>query len=175
MKRIAFTYGIITGGIIITYTLFTTIYFGNPEKLSSGEFESVEMLGMLRYPVLLIGIFMGMWAYRKTEPENLSYWNICGSGILIAIVIATLVGIMEFSYLHFINPEFFEQYSKAYLAEIRKSGMSEKEITEFQRQMNELSWMRTPVMNGIFYFFETFIIGSIDSMLISIFLKRPTK
>ena len=110
MKKIVLTFGILSGVIIILYSFAVFLIFGDFSKMSGEDFEKVEMLGFLRYIILLLTIIFAVRYFKKQNGGQGSFKQLFLAGFYTALVVAVLVGLMEFVYM-LINPEFMDQYA----------------------------------------------------------------
>ena len=97
------------------------------------------------------------------------------AGIQVVLVIAIIVGLMEYGYIQFWNPGFYDQYGAIMLQHLKDSGVAQDVIARAQDQLASLEWMKSAVTTGIFYFVETFIVGTIGALLVAWFFKPKAK
>ena len=112
-----------------------------------------------------------MRAYRKQDYSRAGWWPAARTGIFVALVVAVLVGLMEFAYI-LANPGFYEQYGEIYLTRMTSEGASATEIAAAKEQMEAYAFMANPVVSGVFYFFETTLVGTVAAMIIAIFMRK---
>lgn len=174
MKKLTLQFGLVAGLVIVGYSLVVMLLFGNIAKLSPKEFQMVEVLGFLRYIILLLAVFLAMRAVRKMPETNPGFWPVVRTGILVALVIALLVGLMEFGYI-LSNPEFYDQYGEMYLSRMKADGAPEAEIAAAQQQIEDYAFMANPVVSGVFYFIETALVGSVAALIMGIFLRKKAE
>ncbi len=174
MNKHVLQFGILAGVIIFTYSLGVFFFYGDFSRLTPAQLSQLKVLGYLRYIILFLGVFLGMRAFRKSLPPPHGFWQMTKTGILIALLVAVFVGAMEFIYIRFMNPEFYDEYGKVFIEGMRESGEPEQKIAEAQQGLESFSWMRNPVLTGIFYFFETLIVGSIAAAPFGLFLRSRT-
>lgn len=170
MKKITLTFGLMAGVIIIVYSFIVFMLFGDFSKMTAGQFQMVEILGYLRYLILLLTVFFAMRTFKKNTDRALNYWQIVKQGVMVALVVAVCIGIMEAVYL-LLNPGFYEKFGKMYAEQLKAGGATEKAINAAKQEMDNYKWMQTPLMTGVFYFFETALTGSVASLIIGRFLK----
>jgi hypothetical protein len=123
--------------------------------------------------VLLLGVVMAMVAYRRGTSGPLSYRSLITVGVLVALITAVFVGLMEYTYIAFINPDFYEQYGRMMTEGMRAKGASAAELAATRQEQESYAWMANPLMAGLFYFLETAVIGTILSLIGAPFLRRP--
>ncbi|MEP7256425.1 MAG: DUF4199 domain-containing protein [Ferruginibacter sp.] len=170
MKKITLNFGLMAGAIIIVYSFIVFMVFGDFSKMTPGQFQMVEVLGYLRYIILLLTVFFAMRTFKKNTGQSLNYWKIVKQGVMVALVVAVCVGIMEAVYLS-LNPDFYEKFGKMYVEQLKAGGATEKAINAAKQEMENYKWMQNPLMTGIFYFFETALIGSVASLIMGRFMK----
>lgn len=171
MKSPFVKFGIIGGALIIVYTMVVFLFIGDFGSLTAESLKTVEALGYLRYLILLLAVLYALNFVKKSSEESLAYKKVFMGGFIVAVVIALCVGIMEAGYL-WANPNFMEQYGKLYIESKQASGATEAEITEIKKQMEDYSWMQNPAAGGVFYFFETLLLGSVFSAIGSFFFRK---
>lgn len=172
MKQ-ALRFGGIAGVIIIIYTFVIFFAMGSFEDMSFERLALVETLGYLRYLILFAVIIFALRVIKKGTTPPLSYWQLVKQGVLTALVVAVCVGLMEVAYI-LINPDFMEQYGQLQLQKMKSEGATLEEVIEFKSEMKRFSFMAKPLPMGVFYFFETAILGSVASFIIALFF-RSTK
>jgi hypothetical protein len=170
MKRITLTFGLISGTVIIVYTFVVLLVFGDFSTMSLRQFRMVEALGYLRYLILLLTIFFAMRTFCKQAGQPVNYLTIVKQGIMVTILVAILIGIMEYFYM-VVTPDFYENYSQLYIKQMKHNGATTEMMNQAKHEMGNYKWMQNPLMTGLFYFFETFLIGAVATLLIGIFLK----
>ena len=172
MKQ-ALTFGGIAGGLIILYTFIVYFTFGDFGKITPEELPTIEALGYLRYVILIAVIIFAIRVFKKNSESAPSYWALVKQGVFTALVVAVCVGLMEAVYMA-INPAFFAQYGQLKLDEMIASNAPAEEIAQFKQDMEDYAFMASPLVNGVFYFFETAILGSVLSLIVALFF-RPSK
>ncbi len=162
--------GLVGGGLILLYTYAVFLAYGDFSTVTLEQLGTIEKLGYLRYVLMLLSIFYGIRTFHA-EAKTVSYGSALLSGVKVAVVVATVVGFMEFAYVQWWNPEFMEQYGKLMLEGLEKSGATDAKIAEMKQQMEAFAWMRNPLAMGAFYFAETMVIGTIGSLLLALFYR----
>lgn len=171
MKKTALVFGSIAGGIILVYSAIVFLALGDFKKMTPEQFQMAELFGYLRYIILLLAVFFGMRTLGRNTGYVSGYGKLVRQGILVALVVALGVGLMEAVYM-MVNPGFYENFSELYMQQLKAGGANEQAIAEAKKEMEAFSWMQNPGMTGIFYFFETAIIGAIGALLIGIFIPK---
>lgn len=70
MKKPVLTFGVLAGAIIAIYSLAVLAYVGDFSSVSPETFRTVEILGYLRYVILLLGVFFAIRTFRNSFPES---------------------------------------------------------------------------------------------------------
>ena len=170
MKKIVLTFGILSGIIIIIYSFAVFLIFGDFAKMSAQEFNTVEKLGYLRYIILLLTIVFAVRYYKKQNGGQGSFKQLFVAGFYTALIVAVLVGLMEFVYM-LVNPDFMDQYAAIMENKMKAEGATAEMIAKQQKQVESMKWMAHPAGMGIFYFFETAILGTIVSVITALINK----
>jgi hypothetical protein len=170
MKKQAFTFGLIGGALIAVYSFIVFLVLGDPEAMTSDDMRIAEVFGYLRYVILLLAVFFVIRTYRRSQPAPVRYMGLVKAGLLCALAVGLCVGLMELIYIA-MNPGFMDSYGKIYIEGLEKGGASAEEIAQAKQYMDDYKWMSTPALAWMFYFVETFIVGMIGSLIISIFFK----
>ena len=171
--KAALKLGGIAGIVILVYTYGTFIAYGDFSKITVDQLNSMETMGYLRYIILLVAVYWGIKTVVKTAVA-LTFGALFIAGLQVALVIGVIVGLMEYGYIQFWNPGFYDQYANLAMQQLQNAGVADAVIARAQEQMKALEWMRTPIMTGLYYFVETFIVGAVGSLLAALFF-RPKK
>jgi hypothetical protein len=75
----------------------------------------------------------------------------------------------------YLNPGFMEQYAEITLKRMMEQGAGAEKMAAYKKEMEQYKWMASPVGMGLFYFFETAVLGTIMSLFVAIFArtKKP--
>lgn len=173
MKRLLLIYGV-GGGALVFLTSFTPVAIigSHFDKATPAEFAAAEWLGYLRYLLLALGIILAMRSYRAARMGSGTYGGTFVVGLLIALVIAFFVGVMEYTYLAYTNPDFYTQYYNLAAEEMRRAGASEAALAAARRDAEQYAWLANPWATGAYYFIETLAIGTVLSAIAAIFMRR---
>lgn len=142
-------YGFLTGLIIFTLHLVLGI-----ENLDYG---TNEILGYVSIFISLSFIYIGIKHYRDNVNNGIiSLGKAIVIGTLISLMVGIGIGIADFIYTEFINPDFFKSYEEMLIKQGR-----EAEIIEM-----------TSTTAALFMIVLVSIIGFIISLLSALFLQR---
>src|SRR6185295_17218752 len=122
MKNMALKFGLIAGGIIFAYSYVVFFVLLDFSTMTPKDLEMAQWFGFIRYIVLLLGVIMAMIADRRSVTGPMSYGRSFRVGLLVALVTAVFVGLMEYLYVAFANPEFYNQFAALTLEGMKKSG-----------------------------------------------------
>jgi len=167
--------GIVAGGLIFAYSMIMLAVVGNITSLSADEIDRLELLGYGRYLVLFVAVFLAIGSTLRHAALPVGRAILLRRGVLCAAAAALFVGATEFVYIRFLNPQFFEQYETIYLGHLQQRGASPEELASASRQLEALSWMRSPMMMGLFYAAETLVVGAASALLISALIKQHAR
>ncbi|HEX2787221.1 MAG TPA: DUF4199 domain-containing protein [Ignavibacteria bacterium] len=177
MKKAALTFGLIGGVLVIIYSAILFMTFGDFGNMPLDKLGILEVMGYLNYLILILAIFFAMRAQKKEWSESgqsMKYMSIVKVGLMVSFIVALFVGIGEFIYIS-INPEFFNQYGDLMVRKLEAGGASAQEITDLRQSMEDFKWMQNPIGSGVFYFFESFVIGAVIAFIFGIFLRPKNK
>jgi hypothetical protein len=169
MKKSVLSFGLIAGAIIIFYSFIFYLVFGDVDTITPRKMTIMEIFGYLRILTLIIAIFFAMKSFRK-NPDNTTYMSVVKTGLMVALIVSIFIGIGETVYMA-VNPDFYDKYGEMEIQSLQEKGVSPEGIAEEIKMREELRWMANPVLAGIFCFLGIFIIGTIVSFLLGIFLK----
>jgi hypothetical protein len=164
------TYGfaITLGNAVVTLIFYLLGFHSDPDK--------VHLAGLLAMPVgLAIGITattLGMRAQRSTTPatEAFSYGRAFTTGFMIALFAALFGAIFQYAYVAFINPNFTAIIQQAQRARLEAKGLGSDQIDHIQAIAR--TFMK-PAVLAIFAAIGAVIWGTIISLIVAAFVKRP--
>ena len=174
MKQITIRFGLIAGAIVLLYSIIVVFAFGDIAQLNAGQLQMVEAFGFLRYLILLLAIVFAIRAYKRTAQTPPTYWSLVKQGVLVSLVVAGCIGIMECVYIA-LNPDFYEDFAAMYIKHLQENGASASELAEVSGQMESYRWMQNPFMTGVFYFFETLLIGTVMALITARFSRSSIR
>lgn len=121
------------------------------------SFSILEVLGYISIFLSLSFIYFGIKHYRDNINNGIiSLGKALGIGILISVCVGLGIGIADYIYTKFINPNFFDDYSKMLVEEGRGD-----EVIEM-----------TSTMGALFMLALVTVIGFIISLISSLILQR---
>lgn len=173
MKKTVLTFGLLSGGIIILYTIIVFMVYGDFPNITPEEFAVVEILGYLRYVILLLTVIFAIRYFKKQNGNQGTFKQLFMAGFNTVLVVSVLVGLMEFCYM-LMNPGFIEQYVDIVQKSMQAKGATAAEIAAKKAEMDNYRWMANPAATGVFYFLETAIIGTILSLIGALIIRTRT-
>ena len=142
-------YGFLTGLIVFTLHLVLGI--------KNLDYSTNEILGYVSIFISLSFIYFGIKHYRDNVNNGIiSLGQAIAIGTLISLMVGVGIGIADFIYTEFINPDFFKSYEDMLIKQGR-----EAEIIEM-----------TSTTAALFMIVLVSIIGFIISLLSALFLQR---
>lgn len=160
--RSTMTMGLITGLILIIYTL---LLYATDNLLNPNFF-----LGILNYLILIAGIVIGTRNFRDQSLEGyISYGKALGYGVVLCVFTGIVFGIFNYLLYEVIDPDLMEKSMKVIQEEMLNRGLPADQVetmSEMQRNF------RTPFMMMIGSVFTYAFLGLIFSLVTSAFLKK---
>lgn len=169
MKKPALIFGLLGCAVIFFYSFIAFMVFGDWNNMTTRNFKVLAVFGYLKYLVLALAIFLAMWVLRK-QGSYINYMDVVKTGLVVTLIIAGFVGIGEFLYM-LINPDFMDKYSAIQIKIMQEEGAAPDQIAEYQQELENFSFLQNPFLSGLFYFFQTFLAGTVISFIFGIFLK----
>lgn len=157
--KTAALYGLYLG---IVLTLFSVILY------VAGQSQN-KTLVLITYPLLAIGIIMAQINYRNRELNGvISYGQALGFGVAVMLFVGIITMLYNLIILK-IDPSLIEQAKIMQEEALLERGMSEEQI---EASMTLASKMMTPGWMAIMGLFGSVLMGTIISLVTSIFVKR---
>lgn len=168
--KIYLTYGfaITLGNALVTIICYLLGFHSDPDK--------IQMAGYLAMSVgLAVGITataLGMRAKCQATPatEEFGYGQAFATGFMIALFAALFGAIFHYIYLAFINPGFTDVIQQAQRAKLEAKGISSEQI---ERMQNFARMFMQPAVQAIFGILGALIGGTLISLVVAAFVKRP--
>jgi hypothetical protein len=160
--KLTMTYGLITGLVLVVYTLI--LY------MSNNLLEQSFFLNVINYIILIAGIIIGTKSYRDQYLDGyITYGKSLGTGVLISVFAGVIMGLFTYLLYEVIDPELMEKSIRLVQEEMLNQGMPESQvetITEMQQKF------RSPILMMFSSIFTYAIMGLIFSLITSIFTKK---
>ncbi len=156
----AMTYGLYLAIVLILYSVILYV----------GGLLTNTVLGYVNFALLIVGIYLTQLTYRNKELGGaISYGQAVGFGVIVAACVGFLTAIYTLVLYKFIDPGLLKEVQAAQEEILLARGMSEDQV-EAAMAMSEK--MMTPVIMAISGVFSYVLIGTIISLITSIFVKR---
>lgn len=169
MKKIALTYGIISGIFIISSMIIGFM-------ISDGKgFGSSQILGFSIMIVALSFIFMGVKKYRdETLGGLIKFWPAFGLGVAISAVAGVMYIIGWEIYLHLTDHQFIQDYTAHLIEKERLGGMNETDLAAFTEKMQGMKEnYANPFYRVPMTFTEIFPVGALIALISAAILRKP--
>lgn len=168
MKKIIWTYGLLSGAVIIGIIIISMAVWGME--------GASEWLGYLVMVAALSLIFFGIKTYRDREQGGvISFWTGCKMGFGISLVASIVyVGAWEL-YLATSDVDFMEQYSTSYIEQLQAEGATEQEVAEARALMDSYRAMyANPLTRMGITFLEIFPVGVLITLISAVLLRKSS-
>ncbi len=160
--KYALNYGLIFGVLIIVYSLILFIV--------DVDFESMRNFGYVNYVIILIGMVLGMKAFRN-KASSMTYGKGFGLGFLIGLYAFILVAIYSYIYFVAINPGIVEeimQMTEQKMLE-QNPNMSDSEIETALEMTQKFT---SPLWMTIWGFVTNIVVSLILALIVAIFFVK---
>lgn len=170
MKRIIFTYGTISGVVIIT-TIIASLVLSDGE---STHLAGLEWLGYLTMIMAFSVIFVGIKRYRDHDLGGVIKFSTAVKVGLGIVLNASIIYVAAWeANLSISDYDFIEAYSASAIEQVRSNGGTAEEIQEITDQMSVLKEQ----YSNTFYrlaitFMEIFPVGLIISLISAAILRK---
>jgi hypothetical protein len=159
------TWGIAAGVLMVIYSLVLYLF---DQSLNT----SISWIGY----VLLVGVMIwGTLEYRKSLPGGfMSYGKAFSTSFMIVLFAAIIASIFSFLLFTVIAPELVQEIAEMSRQQAmeRSPELSEEQIDE---AMQMTAFFMSPTWMVVMGFISQLIIGSVISLITSIFLKKEDK
>lgn len=167
MKKIVWTFGLISGAIMAVFMAATLPFMGD-------HGVSSLIVGYAGMVAAFLLVFFGVRSYRDNVlGGQIGFGRAFGTGILIAAIASVCyVAAWEVIYHNFM-PDFYEKYAQSSVERARSSGKSDAEVAKVQAQMNDMV-RRTgnPLVEPVAIFGEPFPVGFVFALVSAGVLRR---
>lgn len=170
MKRIVWTFGLISGAVMAAFMAATVPFLGN----HGVEDWIVGYAGMVAAFLL---VYFGVRSYRDNVlGGTISFARAFGTGILIAAISSLCyVAMWEVIYYKFM-PDFYTKYGQSVVERARNSGKSETEVAKVRADMDTMvRRVENPLFVMVTTFGEPFPVGVIIALVSAGVLRRRTQ
>jgi len=171
MGRVIFTYGLISGAVIILFSIFVLI------GLNGGQGHHGNLF--LGYLVMIVGLSSIFVAVRQYRNERLGgvirFWPALKLGLGIAIVASLVYVAIWEVYMAATHYTFMDNYTAQLLADKRAAGVTG---AAYQQAAKDMEAMRANYANPFFRMAETFAeimvpVGLLIPLISAALLRNP--
>lgn len=158
----ALTYGLITGAVMIVYSLI--LYLLN--------LHLNKYLGYISFFIMIAGMSYGTIQFRnKIMKGFISYGKAYSSGFMIALFAGILGAIYAYIFYKLIAPDVVGEILDMTRQNIMSKSpqLSDEQV---EQAMNMTAKFMTPALMSIFYLIYSLIVAAIGSLITSIFIRK---
>ena len=169
MKKNVFVFGLISGLIITSFMVYSSVncYY-------NANFESNEIVGYAGMLIAFSFIFVGIKNYRdKFNGGIISFGKAFQAGVLITLVAATLYVLAWLIEYYVFLPDWLDKYCTHMITEAKESGVTQLQLNKTNNQMNSMRELyKNPLFVVLFTYVEVLPIGLVISIISALILKR---
>lgn len=170
MKKIAFTYGVISGSSMAIMYVLVCLTRNNANYVLS------QMLMYAAVAILFFMVFTGINSYRKRVMDGfITFGQAFKAGILISLVSSLCYTI---AWMILFNPffkDFMEQHAATVMAQLKANGASSGIIIAKKEEMSRyIGFYKNPIFRPAIIFIQAFPAQTILTLIASLFLKRSS-
>jgi len=167
MKRIVWTFGLISGAMMAAFMAVTIPFVGNHGTADA-------LVGYAGMVAAFLLVYFGVRSYRDNVlGGTISFGRAFTAGILIA-AIASLCYVASWEVIYYkFMPDFYAKYGQTMVDQARKSGKSETEVAKVQADMDTMvKRVENPLFVTVVTFAEPFPVGLIFALVSAGVLRR---
>jgi hypothetical protein len=167
MKRIVWTFGLISGAIMAAFMIATVPFIGD-----HGVTDAI--VGYAGMVAAFLLVFFGVRSYRDNGlGGTISFGRAFRAGILIA-AIASLCSVATWEVIYYrFMPDFYAKYGQSVVERARKSGKSEAEVARVRADMDTMvRRVENPLFVTVVTFGEPFPVGLVVALVSAGVLRR---
>ena len=170
MKKIVLTFGLISGAIVLLFSI--PLWFAHAADL---DLEHGEIIGYSVMFLAFVVVFFGIRQYRsEVGGGTITFGRAFKVGILMVLITCAVYVISwEVVYANFMS-DFMEKYTAKHIEKMRADGKPAAEIAAEQKQMAEFAESyKNPLVRVGFSLLEIFPLGLITTLISAAILRRP--
>ena len=171
MKRIVWTFGLISGGILSVMMLATMPFH------DAIGYDRGLIIGYTTMVAAFLLIYFGVRSYRdNVAGGTVSFGRALAVGSLIALIASMCyVATWEVLYFRFM-PDFMEKYQAHEVEKVKSSGASQSEIDKKLAEMQKFAQMyKNPAINAAMTFAEPLPVGLGFALVSAVLLSRKRR
>ena len=172
MKRNVFVFGSISGLIVATFMIVSTILCSNDPNYEISMF--VGYAGMI---LAFSFVFVGITNFRnKYNNGIITFGKAFKLGFYITLIASTVYVLVWLVEYYFFMPDFMDKYSAHMIDQAKSSGKSESELSAQLKQIESMKEMyKNPLFVILLTYAEVLPIGLVISLISALILKRKVK
>ena len=168
MKKIVWTFGLISGAVMALFMVVTVPFIGD-----HGVADAI--VGYAGMVAAFLLVYFGVRSYRDNVlGGTIGFGRAFSAGILIAAIASVCyVATWEVIYYRFM-PDFYTKYGQSMVEGARKSGKSEAEVKKVQADMEAMVKRveASPLFVTVVTFGEPFPVGLVIALVSAGLLRR---
>ena len=167
MKKIVWTFGLLSGAVMALFMVVTVPFIGD-----HGAADAI--VGYAGIVAAFLLVFFGVRSYRDTVlGGTIGFGRAFSAGILIAAIASLCyVATWEVIYYKFM-PDFYAKYGQSVVETARKSGKSEADVAKVQADMDTMvRRVENPLFVTAATFGEPFPVGLVFALVSAGVLRR---
>jgi hypothetical protein len=167
MKKIVWTFGLISGAIMAVFIVATMPFVDAFDEHSL-------VVGYAGIVAAFLLVFFGVRSYRENVlGGTIGFGRALSVGLLIA-TIGSVCYVVTWEILYFkFMPDFYSKYAQSAVDQARKDGKSEAEIAKTRASMDEMTKnAKNPIWVFAMTFLEPFPVGLVISLVSAGVLRR---
>lgn len=171
MKKIVWTFGLISGGILAALMAVTA-----PLCMDGKMGDYAELIGYTAMVLALVLVFFAIRSYRdNVGGGTITFGKAFQVGLLVCLIASTLyVATWEIVYYNFL-PDFADRFAAQTLEKMRTRGATEAAIAKTTEEMAKFKvWYKNPLLNAGMTYLEVLPVGLIVTLVSSAILRRKT-
>ena len=159
VSKIGIRYGIITGLVLVIYSLILQLL----------GLATNKPLGYITYLFLIVLIYLSHKAFKDGGDGYMTIGQGLGIGMLISLIGGVFSGIFSYIYLKFIDDSMIQQIKDMQIEEMEKKGLDDATI---EKAVEMTGKFITPEMIPLMTIVGLLFIGFIISLIVSLFTKK---
>lgn len=171
MKKIIWTYGLISGGIFALMMVTTAIF------QSSINFDSAEIFGFTTMIAAFVMVYFGIRSYRDQVLKGaIGFGRAFQVGLLITLISCACYVISWVVVYYQFMPDFGDRYVAHLLEKAVAAGKSQAEVAQLTTDLSAFAERyKNPLINAAYTFAEVFPIGLLAVLISAGLLSRRKK
>lgn len=171
MKKIVWTFGLISGGILAVVIATMPFYLNG-----TMNFDHAEIVGYTVMVLAFVLVFFGIRSYRENAGGGaITFGKAFQVGILVTLTACTVyVATWEIVYFNFL-PDFADKYAALTLQKMHARGATEAAIAKTTEEMAKFKvWYKNPLLNAGMTYLEVLPVGLLVTLVSAAILRKKT-